>query len=123
MASEHDFAVLLITVFKAIIFAPLVVVGLLILLASWLAFLDALSWSLYQIHEYRARRAINDAVAQNMDDSMVENGMIESFHMGRQVADMRQGSRPGERAGSNTEELLIPANTFTDGRVWWAIYS
>lgn len=74
MASEHDSAVLN-SVSEAIIFAPFIVVGVLILLASALAILEAWSWLSYKFHEYRARRVIDDALAQNMENGMVENGM------------------------------------------------
>lgn len=83
MASEQDSAVSFITVFEAITFAPLVVVGLLILLAAWLAILEAFSWLLYKLHEYRARRAVGHALAQNMDNGRVENGIVKASQMGR----------------------------------------
>lgn len=78
MVSEHDSATLASSVFKAIVFAPLVVVGVLILLASWMAILEAWSWLLYKFHQYRARRAIDGAAARNMDSGMAENGMPEN---------------------------------------------
>lgn len=78
MAYEHDHAILFIRFLKAITFAPLTVVGLLILLASGLALLDAWSWLSYQLHEYRARRRNDDALAQSVENGMVENRMVES---------------------------------------------
>ncbi|CAF9932150.1 MAG: hypothetical protein ALECFALPRED_005225 [Alectoria fallacina] len=105
MASEQDSAVRFITVFEAITFAPLVMVGLLILLAAWLAILEAFSWFWYKLHEYRARQALGHALAQNMD-----NGSVES------------GPRRGEGIGNSTEEFLMPVNAVTEERVWWAIY-
>lgn len=107
MNSEQDPSVFLTNFFKAIIFFSLIVVGLLVLLAFWLAIPDALSWLSYKLHELRMRRGIGDALAQNMENGMVENrvvenGMIESSRMGRKVANMRQGPGRGEE------------------RVWWA---
>lgn len=78
MASEHDSAVHLVNFFNAIIFAPSCVVGLLVLLAFWLAILDAFSWLSYKFHEYRARRRIDDALAPDRENGMVENHDIEN---------------------------------------------
>lgn len=82
MASEHNTAVLDVTFFKAITFAPLIMVGVLILLASWLTILDALAWLLNSLHDYRARRGIDDALAQNMENGMVENRVVGNGMIG-----------------------------------------
>ena len=133
MASEHDSDVPN-DFFKFFTFGPLIVVGLLILLASLLTILDALSWLSNKLREYRARRGTDDALAQNMENGMVENrvesrvenrvvedGMIEESRTGRQVANMRQGPRRSEGGESNPEELLVRPNAFTEERVWWKL--
>ena len=76
MASEYDTAILHVTFFKAITFAPLIVVSLLVLLASWLAILGALAWLMSLFHEYRAVRGIDNALAQNMENGMAENRVV-----------------------------------------------
>ena len=76
MASEHDSPVHVSIWFRAIIFAPLIVVGLLVLLASWLAILSLFSWLSSNFQEYRARRRIDDALAPPE-----ENGMVETRHV------------------------------------------
>lgn len=81
MASEHD-ADVPNNFFKSITFAPLIVVGLLILLASSLTILDLLSWLSNKLRRYRARRGTDDALAQNM-----ENGMVETRVENRVVED------------------------------------
>ncbi len=77
MASEHD-ADGPTNIFKAIVFAPLIVFGLLILLLFWLAILDASSWLSNKLREYRARRGTDDTSAQNMESGMVESRAVES---------------------------------------------
>ncbi|KAF6231337.1 hypothetical protein HO173_010480 [Letharia columbiana] len=78
MNSEQDPSVFLTNFFKAIIFFSLIVVGLLVLLAFSLAVPDALSWLSYKLHELRMRRGIGDALAQDMENSMVENRVVEN---------------------------------------------
>ena len=78
MASEHDSPVHVSTWFRAIIFAPLIVVGLLVLLASWLAVLSLFSWLSAKFQEYRARRRTDDALTPPE-----ENGMVETRHVAR----------------------------------------
>ncbi|KAL9066269.1 MAG: hypothetical protein Q9161_007645 [Pseudevernia consocians] len=112
MASEHDSDVPN-DFFKFFTFGPLIVVGLLILLASLLTILDALSWLSNKLREYRARRGTDDALAQNM-----ENGMVENRVENRVVED---GPRRSEGGESNTEELLVRPNAFTEERVWWKL--
>ncbi len=130
MGSEHD-ADGPTNLFKAIVFAPLIVVGLLILLLFWLTILDASSWLSNKFRECRARRGTDDTPAQNMESGMiesravesqaVENGMIEYSQMSRQAANTRQGPRRSGGTGSNTEELLLPPNALTEERVWWKL--
>ena len=76
MASEHDSSVHVSSLFRVIIFAPLIVVGLLVLLACWLAILNLFSWLSSNFQEYRARRRIDDALAPTE-----ENGMVETRHV------------------------------------------
>lgn len=73
MASEPEPSVQLINVFKAIIFIILIVVGLLVLLAAWLKFLDFWSWLCDKVQEYCARRGIGDAHSRNVEYGMVQN--------------------------------------------------
>lgn len=77
MDSKHGHAVL-VTIFKAITFAPLIVVGLIILITFGLALLDAWSWLSYQLHEYRAERRIDDALAHSVENGMVDNRVLEN---------------------------------------------
>lgn len=78
MASEHDSPVHVRISFRALIFAPLIVVGLLVLLASWLAILSLFSWLSSKIQEYRARRRIDDALARTEENDMVETRHVEN---------------------------------------------
>lgn len=78
MASEPEPSVQLINVSNAIIFAPLIVVGVLVLLASWLKILDLWSWLSDKVEEYRARRGNDDAHAPNVENGMVENRVVEN---------------------------------------------
>ena len=77
MASEHD-ADGPTNLFKAIVFAPLIVVGLLLLLLFWLTILDATSWLSNKLRDYRARRDTDDTPAQDMESGMVESREAES---------------------------------------------
>lgn len=77
MASEHDSPTRPDALFSAIIFGPLIMVGLLVLLAFWLAMLEAYSWLSRRIQEWRARRGIAHTRAPSTGNVMVENGMIE----------------------------------------------
>ena len=78
MASEPEPFVQLSNVFTAIISVIFLVVGAIFLLAVWLKILDFWSWSSKKVREYRARRGINDAHAQNVENSMVENHDCEN---------------------------------------------
>ena len=77
MASEHDSPVQVSNLFRVIIFAPLIVVGLLVLLASWLAILSLFSWLSSNFQEYRARRRIDDALAPTEEIGIVETRHVE----------------------------------------------
>ena len=94
MASDHDSAAVF-TTFQAIVFVPSMVVGLLILLASWLTILDALASLSNKFHEYRARQGINHVPAQStesgVENGVAGNGMFESPRIGWHAADVRQG--------------------------------
>ena len=78
MPSEHDSSVALVTFFRAFTSGPLIVVGVIILLASWLKILDALAWLSTKIAEYRARRSAENALARSMENGMVENRVVEN---------------------------------------------
>ena len=56
MPSEQDPTVPSVTLFQPIIFASLIVVGLIILLACFIKICDSLSWLSDEFHEYRAAR-------------------------------------------------------------------
>ena len=95
MASEQDSPAAVSISFRALIFAPLIVVGLLVLLASWLAILSFFSWLSSKFQEYRARRRIDNALAPSKENDMVEtrhveNGMWQLSWKTRQVANMGQ---------------------------------
>ena len=87
MSPEHEFTTFVVAFFRAMSFGPLIVVGVVIVIASWLKILDALSWLLHNLHEYRARRSAEIVLAPNLEsgivedhvveDHVVENGMIE----------------------------------------------
>ena len=87
MASEPEPSVQLTNVFKTIIFGSFIVVGAIVLLAAWLKLLEFWPWLCDKVREYRARRGIVDAHAQNAENAMVEardgenavsdNGMTE----------------------------------------------
>ncbi|KAM0805274.1 hypothetical protein BDR22DRAFT_884814 [Usnea florida] len=80
MASEHDSPVHVSSLFRVIIFAPLIVVGLLVLLASWLAILNLFSWLSSNFQEYRAQRRIDDDLAPTEENGMVETRHVENVH-------------------------------------------
>ena len=126
MASEHDPPVHVSSSFRAIIFAPLIVVGLLVLLASWLAILSLFSWLSSHFQEYRARRRIDDALAPTEENGMVEtrhveNGMWQLSWKTRQLPNMRLGPQRDGGAESNTEDLRVSVDAFIDGRACWVI--
>ena len=77
MSPEHKFTTIVVAFFKAMSFGPLIVVGVVIVLASWLKILDALSWFLHSFHEYRARRSAEIILVPDLENGIVENGMIE----------------------------------------------
>ena len=113
MSSEQPSTVILATFFRALTFGPLIAVSVIILLATLLKILDALSSLSFRIAEDRARRGIDVIIAQSMENGMVQNqvvesGMIDQPQISLLVANMGQGPRSGEGAGSTTEELLIP---------------
>ena len=82
MPSEQDSSVALVTFFGAFTSGPLTVVGVIILLASWLKILDVLAWLFTKIAEYRARRSAENALARSMENGMVENRVVENGMIG-----------------------------------------
>ena len=121
MASEHDSPVHVSSLVRAIVFAPLIVVGLLVLLASWFAILSLFSWLSSSFQEYRARRRIDDAFAPTEENGMVEtrhveNGMWQLSRKTRQVANMGQGPQRDGGAESNFEDLWVSFDAFIEGR-------
>ena len=126
MASDHDSPAHVSISFRAIVFAPLIVVGLLVLLASWLAILSLFSWLSSKFQEYRARRRIDDALAPIEENDMVEtrhveNGMWQLSWKTRQVANMEQGPQRDRGAESNTEDLWVSDDAFIEGWAYWVI--
>ena len=77
MPSEQEPTAPSVTVFKPMIFASLIVVGLIITLACVLKILDSLSWLSGEFHAYRARRAVSNALAQNIESFVMENRVVE----------------------------------------------
>ena len=82
MPSEQDSTVPLVTFFRALTSGPLLVVGVVILLALWLKFLDALAWLSTKLAEYRARRSAQNTLAQSMENGMVENRVVDNGMIG-----------------------------------------
>ena len=127
MSSQQHSAIILVAFFRALTLGPLIAVSVIILLASLLKILDALSSLCSRIAEDRARQAIDMTIARSMEEGMVHNDAVENgrVHQPRiclQVANTRQGPRRGEEAGSTPEEVLVPGNALIDERVWWTLF-
>lgn len=127
MSSQQHSAIILVAFFRALTFGPLIAVSLIILLASLLKILDALSSLSSRIAEDRARQAIDMTIARSMENGMVqnhvaENGRVHQPQICLQVADTRQGPRSGEEAEDMPEEVLVPGNALIDERVWWTLF-
>ena len=120
MSSQQHSAIVLVAFFKALTVGPLIAVSVIILLASLLKILDALSSLCSRVAEDRARQAIDMTIARSMEDGMVhhdavENGGVHQARIYLQVANTRQGPRSGEEAGSTPDAL-------TNERVWWTMF-
>ena len=127
MSSKQHSAVILVTFFRALTFGPLIAISVIILLASLLKILDALSSLSSRIAEDRARRTIDMTIARSMENGMVqthvvENGRVHQPRICLKVANTRQGPGSGEEAGSTSEEVQVPGNALIDERVWWTLF-
>ena len=127
MSSQQHSAIILVAFFRALTFGPLIVVSVIILLASLLRILDALSSLSSRIAEHRARQAIDMTIASSMENGMVQNHVVENGRVYQlsiclQVADTRQGPRSGEEVENMPEEVLAPGNALIDERVWWTLF-